>query len=71
MVFQAKLSSDLNFRNYTQLNVLSAILRHGSMVGFALIGLGPLSFVLPLIIIALFETIGGWYLVGTWPPNRR
>ncbi len=70
MVFQAKLSSDLNFRKYTQLNIWSAILRHGSMVGFALMGLGPLSFVLPLIIISLFETMGGWYLVGTWPPNR-
>jgi len=70
MVFQAKLSSDLNFQKLTQLNIWSAILRHGSMAGFALIGLGPISFVLPLIVIAVFETIGGWYLVGTWPPNR-
>jgi O-antigen/teichoic acid export membrane protein len=39
------------------------------MAGFALIGLGPISFVLPLLVIALFETIGGWYLVGKWPAN--
>lgn len=70
MVFQAKLSSDLNFQKLTQLNIWSAILRHGSMAAFALMGLGAISFVLPLIVIVLFETIGGWYLVGTWPPNR-
>lgn len=69
MVFQAKLSSDLSFQKLTQLNIWSAILRHGSMAGFALVGLGPISFVLPLIVIALFETIGGWYLVGSWPAN--
>lgn len=70
MVFQAKLSSDLNFRQLTQLNIWSAILRHGSMAAFALLGFGPVSFVLPLLVIALFETAGGWYLVGKWPPNR-
>ena len=70
MVFQSKLSSDLNIRKFTQLNVWSAILRHGSTVGFALIGLGPISFVLPLIVIALLETIAGWYLVGSWPADR-
>ena len=69
MVFQAKLSSDLSFQKLTQLNIWSAILRHGSMAGFALIGLGPISFVLPLLVIALFETIGGWYLVGKWPAD--
>lgn len=69
MVFQAKLSSDLSFQKLTQLNIWSAILRHGSMAAFALIGLGPLSFVLPLLVIALFETLGGWYLVGKWPAD--
>lgn len=70
MVFQAKLAADLNFRQLTQLNVWSAVLRHGSMVAFALTGLGPLSFVLPLVVVGLFETAAGWYLVGGWPPNR-
>ncbi|MCI1278805.1 MAG: oligosaccharide flippase family protein [Nitrospira sp.] len=70
MVFQAKLSSELNFRHLTQLNISSAVLRHGSMAAFALMGLGPISFVLPLLVIAIFETVGGWYLVGKWPPNR-
>jgi O-antigen/teichoic acid export membrane protein len=70
MVFQSKLSSDLNIKTFTELNIWSAILRHGSMVVFALMGLGPISFVLPLILIALFETLAGWYLVGSWPPDR-
>jgi PST family polysaccharide transporter len=34
-------------------------------------GLGPISFVLPLIVIAVFETVAGWHVVRAWPPNRR
>ena len=34
-------------------------------------GFGPISFVLPLILIAVFETVAGWYVVGAWPPYRR
>jgi PST family polysaccharide transporter len=70
MLFQAKLSSDLRFGKLTQLTIWSAILRHGSMAGFALAGLGPISFALPLIIVVVFEAVGGWYLVGNWPANR-
>jgi len=34
-------------------------------------GFGPISFVLPLIVIAVYETATGWYAVGVWPPNRQ
>lgn len=71
LIFQAKLSSDMNFGKLTQINIWSALLRHGSMAVFALMGLGPISFVLPLILIAVLETVAGWYMVGAWPPNRR
>ena len=71
LIFQAKLSSDMKFQKLTRINIWSALLRHGSMVAFALMGLGPISFVLPLILIAVFETVAGWYVVGVWPPNRR
>jgi O-antigen/teichoic acid export membrane protein len=71
LIFQSKLSSDLNFGKLTQINIWSALLRHGSMAAFALMGLGPISFVLPHILIAVFETVAGWYMVGAWPPNRR
>src|SRR5712692_3850148 len=71
LIFQAKLSSELNFGKLTRINIWSALLRHGSMAAFALMGFGPISFVLPLIVIAGFETVAGWYMVGAWPPNRR
>jgi PST family polysaccharide transporter len=71
LIFQAKLSSELNFEKLTRINIWSALLRHGSMAAFALMGFGPISFVLPLILIAVFETVAGWYVVGAWPPNRR
>jgi O-antigen/teichoic acid export membrane protein len=71
LIFQAKLSSEMKFQKLTRINIWSALLRHGSMVAFALMGLGPISFVLPLILIAVFETVAGWYVVGAWPPNRR
>ena len=71
LIFQAKLSSELKFRKLTRINIWSALLRHGSMAAFSLMGFGPISFVLPLIVIAVFETVAGWYMVGAWPPNRR
>lgn len=71
LLFQAKLSIDLKFLTITKLTTCSSILRHGSMVGFALLGLGPLSFVLPLLVVTVFETIAGYIAVGSFPPNRK
>lgn len=71
LLFQAKLSIDLKFLTITKLTTCSSILRHGSMVGFALLGLGPLSFVLPLLVVGVFETIAGYIAVGHFPPKRR
>lgn len=71
LIFQAKLTSDMSFGKLAHINIWSALIRHSSMAIFALIGLGPISFVLPLILIAIFETMAGWYTVGEWPPSRR
>lgn len=71
LIFQAKLSSEMKFQTLTRISIWSALLRHGSMALFALMGFGPISFVLPLILIAVFETAAGWYEVGAWPPYRR
>lgn len=71
MIFQARLSSQLRFGELARLTIWSAVLRHGSMVLFALMGLGAISFVLPLLVITIFEAMGGWYLVGRWPPHRQ
>lgn len=70
MIFQAKLSADLEFAKVSRLIILSSLARHGSMVVFAWLGLGPLSFVLPLCVVALVETALGWYWARRWPPNR-
>ncbi|MBS0178420.1 MAG: oligosaccharide flippase family protein [Nitrospira sp.] len=71
MIFQARLSSELRFGELARLTIWSAILRHASMVLFALMGFGAISFVLPLLVITIFEAMGGWFLVGSWPPNRQ
>jgi PST family polysaccharide transporter len=70
MMLQAKLSADLKFTSLARLTICSSILRNASMVIFAWLGFGPLSFVLPLIIVAVTETALGWYWTGSWPPNR-
>lgn len=70
MMFQAKLSADLEFAKVSRLIILSSLARHGSMVVFAWLGLGPLSFVLPLCVVALVETALGWYWAKCWPPSR-
>lgn len=71
MIFQARLSSELRFGELARLTIWSAVLRHGSMALFAVMGLGAISFVLPLLVITIFEAIGGWFLVGRWPPYRQ
>ncbi|MBS0171646.1 MAG: oligosaccharide flippase family protein [Nitrospira sp.] len=70
MIFQAKLSADLQFAKVSRLIILSSLARHGSMVLFAWLGFGPLSFVFPLCVVALVETALGWYWAKCWPSNR-
>ena len=67
--FQAKLSADLEFAKVSRLIILSSLARHGSMVVFAWLGLGPLSFVLPLCCRSPGETALGWYWTKRWPPE--
>jgi O-antigen/teichoic acid export membrane protein len=70
-IFQAKLSSDFMFEKLARLTSWSALIRYTSMTAFAWGGLGPLSFVLPLLLIALFETGIGYMWAGGWPTNMR
>lgn len=67
MVFRSKLSIDLKFGILAKIESISAILRYGSMVVFALSGFGALSFALPLIVVALFEWFATWRYVRRWP----
>ena len=69
MVLQSKLASDMRFKELSTIGAISAILRQAFTVLFALLGLGPLSFVIPVHLCAIFEWIAAWRLVG-WLPRE-
>jgi O-antigen/teichoic acid export membrane protein len=54
-ILQAKLTIDLRFGALARIAIGSAIVRYVGSVALAWAGVGPLSFVLPLIAISLFE----------------
>lgn len=56
-VLQAKLRVDLDFSGLAQMNLVSGVLRQVATVAFALMGLGPVSFVLPIILCFVYEGI--------------
>jgi O-antigen/teichoic acid export membrane protein len=61
----------MEFKKLARLKVIAAFARSGSMILFALAGLGPLSFALPLIVYALCQTIIGYILVRDTLWTRR
>jgi PST family polysaccharide transporter len=54
-VLSARLGVDLRFKAISLMQTGSAMVRYGGAVVFARAGLGPISFVLPLPLVALFE----------------
>ncbi|HRP63186.1 MAG TPA: oligosaccharide flippase family protein [Phycisphaerales bacterium] len=54
---RVRLSLSLRFGAIARVDVRSAILRHSSMILLALLGFGPMSFVLPSLIVAISEWI--------------
>ena len=71
LIYRAKLTIDLRFRSLAQLNSWSAIIRYGSMISFAVAGLGPLSFVLPLLLVTVFEAVYLRLAVGPIPSDGQ
>ncbi len=69
-VLQARLSIDMRFRAVAQISGAAAVLRQILIVAFALSGMGPLSFVLPMPIVGIFESVAT-YLVARGKPWRR
>lgn len=61
-VLQAKLRVDLRFRGLSWLNLLSALLRQGSTISFAMMGLGAKSFILPQVLCSVAESLIAWWL---------
>lgn len=66
-MLSAKLAIDLRFRSIAIVRAMSATLRATLIVVFALLGFGPLSFVLPMPIVAIFDGICFYILVREHP----
>ncbi|MBU1041669.1 MAG: oligosaccharide flippase family protein [Proteobacteria bacterium] len=66
-ILQAKLYTDMRFNTIGKLNSVSMVLRQLSAVLLALGGLGALSFVLPLVLVAVFESLAFLFALGRWP----
>lgn len=69
-VLRAKLTIDLRFKNISEVDSLSALIRACSVVVFALLGFGPLSFVLPLFIVAIYEGVAFARHARLWPRTQ-
>lgn len=74
VVLQARLTMQLRFGEISRIQMASAFIRYGGTVGLAWAGMGPLSFVLPLPVIALFESAAAYAFTKEVPwrsPARR
>ena len=61
LFYRSKLAVDLKFSDVAKFDSYSSIMRHGSAALFAVLGFGVFSFLLPLIVVAIFELIYGKY----------
>jgi O-antigen/teichoic acid export membrane protein len=69
-IAMAWLLVDLHFQTAARIEVASAVIRYALMVGLAYAGFGPLSFVLPVIAVNLFEGVAGWATTRFAPWSR-
>ncbi|MDX2132112.1 MAG: oligosaccharide flippase family protein [Planctomycetota bacterium] len=60
VIMQARLSIDLRFREVGYIMGASGVVRFGGAIILALLGVGPLAFVLPLLACALLEWALSW-----------
>jgi PST family polysaccharide transporter len=56
-ILQTRLRMDLRFPELAQMTTVSAMIRQFGSVVFALMGFGPVSFVLPLIVCGIYEAL--------------
>jgi O-antigen/teichoic acid export membrane protein len=81
-IFRAKLRMDMRFRALAVWILGSGALRNVTMIALAIAGAGPLSFVLPYFVTALFDIVAGYVLTRLplwrarpgfrrWPPIMR
>lgn len=70
-VMRAKLSIGLRFATLVKLDIAMQFVKNGSMILFAVLGFGVYSFVLPLVIMALFNIVAFRFCAGPMPPARK
>lgn len=74
-IYRAKMSVDLRYRQLATLQAWSSVSRYSTMILFAAMGLGPLSFTLPLVVRVLVEGVYGFIITRdkpwTRPPRLR
>lgn len=69
-VLQNKLRIDLRFAEVARIQLVSALLRQGSTIGFALAGFGAVSLAIPYVICYAYEAVAS-YRVTRDSPWRR
>jgi PST family polysaccharide transporter len=70
IVPKAQLQMEMRFRGVVLLGLLSSVLTAALTIGFAALGFGPYSFVIPLPIVAASVSVATWQLART-PIRRR
>ena len=57
VVYRSKAMADLRFGALWRIDVVALLIQHGLVILLAVAGLGPLSFVLPMLAVAVYEWI--------------
>lgn len=56
-LLQAKLAIDVRFGVLARLSVYIALVRNGGIIGLALLGFGPMSLAIPIVLVSLFASV--------------
>lgn len=66
-VLQAKLRLDLKFKATSAIVTFSSLLRQLSTVCLAMVGTGAMSFAVPAVLCAIFESVAAWWVCRDTP----
>jgi len=66
-MYRAKLSVELRYRELARFEVLSGTFRNASMIVFAVLGMGAMSFAWPLVCQSVFGWVLGLWMCGRLP----
>lgn len=70
MLYRAKMSIDHQFAALAKFDSYSSVIRQGAAAIFAYYGFGVYSFVIPIVLAALFEIAAGYFYVGKISLNK-